>query len=87
MVPLDLEHLARPNRMKNGATTYVVWFQKERQTPSRVEQLAYETGKRMGTMLTTTTNRQFDVLVTADGSSAVPAPSTAVIFEKQVETP
>lgn len=87
MVTLDLDHLAPPSRMEDGATTYVVWFQKEGQTPSRMGQLAYDTGKRTGTMRATTTDRQFDVLVTAERSSAVPAPSTTVIFQKQVETP
>ena len=87
MVTLDLDHLAPPSRMQDGATTYVVWFNKEGQTPSRVGQLAYDSAKRTGTMRATTTDRQFAVLVTAERSGAVHAPSTTVIFEKQVETP
>jgi hypothetical protein len=87
MVTLDLDHLAPPSRMEGGATTYVVWFQKEGQAPSRVGQLAYDIGKRTGSMRATTTDRQFAVLVTAESSGAVPAPSAAVIFQKQVETP
>jgi len=38
-------------------------------------------------MRATTTNRQFDVLVTAEASGVVPSPSDVVIFQKQVETP
>ena len=87
MVTLDLDHLAPPGRMQDGATTYVVWFNKEGRVPSRVGQLAYDSGRRKGTMRATTTDRQFDVVVTAERSGAVHAPSTAVIFEKQVETP
>lgn len=87
MVTLDLNHLAPPDRTENGATTYVVWFQRQGQPPIRAGQLGYDTGKRTGTMRATTTNRQFEVLVTAEASGAVPSPSDAVIFEKQVETP
>lgn len=87
MVTLDLDHLAPPSRMEDGATTYVVWFQKQGQTPSRVGQLAYDIGRRTGTMRATTTDRQFGVLVTAERSGVVPTPGAAVIFEKQVETP
>ena len=87
MVTLDLDHLAPPNRMGGGATTYVVWFNKQGQPPSRVGQLAYNSGNRTGTMRATSTDRQFEVVVTAERSGAVTTPSTAVIFEKQVETP
>jgi hypothetical protein len=87
MVKLDLDHLAPPERMEKGATTYVVWFHRQGAPPARVGQLAYDTGKRMGTMRATTTDRQFDVVVTAEPSGAVAAPSNVVVFEKQVETP
>jgi len=87
MVTLDLDHLAPPSRMEEGATTYVVWFNRQGQAPSRVGQLAYDMGKRTGTMRATTTDRQFGVLVTAERSGAVQAPSTVVIFEKQVKAP
>jgi len=87
MVTLDVNHLAPPDRMESGATTYVVWFQKQGQPAMRAGQLGYDKGKRAGTMRATTTNRQFDVLVTAEASGVVPSPSDVVIFQKQVETP
>jgi hypothetical protein len=87
MVTLDLEHLAPPQRMENQATTYVVWFQKPGQPPSLVGHLSYDPGNRTGTMRATTTDRQFNVVVTAEPTEVVSTPSNIIVFQKQVETP
>jgi hypothetical protein len=87
MVTLTVDHLAPPQRMVNAATTYVVWFQRPGQAPVIVGQLAYDSGNRTGVMHATTTDHQFNVLVTAESEGGVLTPSDVVVFQKQVEAP
>jgi len=87
MVTLTVDHLAPPQRMVNAATTYVVWFQRPGQTPVIVGQLAYDSGNRTGVMHATTTDHQFNVLVTAESEGRVLSPSDVVVFQKEVEAP
>jgi hypothetical protein len=87
MVTLQMEHLAPPARMNNAATAYVVWFEKRGAPPARAGQLTYDESARTGTMRATTTDRQFDVVVTAEAAPVVATPGSVVVFQKQVDVP
>lgn len=87
LVSIEAHNLLPPERLADGLTTYVVWFQPPEQTPQRMGRLAYDAEGRTGAMTATTANATFQVIVTGEGAPDVPSPSEHVVFRASVEAP
>ena len=87
LVTVNMTNLLPPARVRPTMTTYVVWFQPVNQAPQRVGVLAYDEARRSGGMSATTASASFHIVVSAEDSSDVAAPSGDVVFRGSVEAP
>ncbi len=87
LVTVNMTNLLPPARVRDTMTTYVVWFQPVNQEPQRVGVLAYDEARRSGAMSATTASASFHIVVSAEDSSDVAAPSGDVVFRGSVEAP
>lgn len=86
-VELEVSNLPPANRVQEGATVFVVWFQPPEGSASKAGELAYDEDDRTGTLRATSANREFTVLVTAEDEGDAESPSDHVVFRQAVEVP
>lgn len=85
-VTVKLEHLAPPDRIQPGATTYVAWARKnDKENWVRVGAVVYDADKRTGEMTEATVPlTQFEMIVSAEAQGAPQSPSQGVVVSQQV---
>lgn len=86
LVIVSASNLLPPARVRDGLTTYVVWFQSENQPPHRVGVLTYNERHRTGEMAATTSDTDFQVVISGESSVNVAAPSNNIVFRASVDT-
>ena len=86
MVSVDMEHLAPPDRLGEGLTTYVMWFvgEGEGAEPAMVSVLEYDPDDRTATGTATTPMQQFEVRITAELSRSVTSPSDVLVAQREI---
>ena len=85
---ISTEHLAPPDRLADGGTTFVVWAKKDDGKEwQRVGALKYDAAKRVGDLEDASVPLTvFDLAITVETQPAPPSPSpTIVIFQKIAE--
>lgn len=83
-VKVEVDHLAPPDKIANGAKVYVVWAKPHSQDPAQ-NIGALEVGDdRKGKLETKTALKSFDVLVTPEASPTVAQPSTDPVMRGSV---
>lgn len=85
-VTIKLEHLAPPDRIQPGATTYVAWARKnDKENWTRVGAVVYDADKRTGDMSEATVPlTQFEMIVSAEAQGAPQSPSQNVVVAQQI---
>ena len=81
---VEVKHLAEPEGVTPGATTYVVWARTGTQVPQNLGALRVDRDLK-GTLSTVTALRTFDVFVTAEPSALVAAPTTQCFLSASVQ--
>jgi hypothetical protein len=84
MVTISVQHLAPPERLNQSATRYVLWFRPAGGNWAMESNLQYDPEARTGRATATTPHPQFDVAITAEGSSAANQPGQLIVFRQQV---
>jgi hypothetical protein len=85
-VELNATNLTPPDRVLPGATAYVVWSRKNSEVPwSRVGALELDDDGRKGEANLTVSESAFDLLISAEKTVAVAAPSGRAVFEQRVQ--
>jgi hypothetical protein len=85
-VKVEVEHLAPPGRVTDGASAYVVWIKPVDGAPQNVGELKVNQGLE-GELKTKTEYEKFEVLITAERSPAAMAPTGATVMRTQVQAP
>jgi hypothetical protein len=85
-IDLHAINLPPPGRVKEGATTFVVWQRKNNDTPwTRIGALVYDEGARKGELLSVSVPElTFDLEVTAEVDAAGASPGDAIVFSQRV---
>ncbi|MFW5876722.1 MAG: hypothetical protein ACOCXM_08290 [Myxococcota bacterium] len=83
-VRLDATHLPPPQRLGEGLTVYVLWFESEGEPAEKVSVLDYDEEERSGSARASTMQENILIMVTAERSPAVATPSEHLIFKKRV---
>lgn len=79
-------NLTPPDRVIQGGTAYVVWTRKNSEIPwSRLGALELEDEGRTGGAALTVSESAFDLLISAEKTVAVAAPSGKTVFEQRVQ--
>ena len=82
---VEVEHLAPPDRVATGATTYVVWTQPLGTETKPQNVGAMHVGSdRSGSLKTKTPYQSFDLLVTPEASSTVTEPTNRPVFKAKI---
>ena len=82
---VEVRHLAPPERVSPGATTYVVWVRAAGQdTPQNLGALRVDEDLR-GTLKTVTPLRSFDVFITAEPSPTTMEPTDDELLTANIE--
>lgn len=79
-----LDELPRPERVGEGVTIYVAWIGPPEGDLTRVGALTYDAEARRGTVMGTTTLRDFRFVVTAEQNDHPDAPADLVVSEQRV---
>lgn len=84
-IDLEVRHLAPPDRVKQGATTYVVWARPS--GTDKVQNLgALQVDDNLdGKLETVTPLRRFEVFITAESDPAASSPSGKELLSTSVE--
>jgi hypothetical protein len=84
-IVVEVHHLAPPERVQPGATTYVVWARAPGQDAyQNLGALRVDDSLR-GTLKTVTPLRSFDVMITAEASPTVMTPSSRRLLSASVQ--
>lgn len=85
-VNIEAEHLAPPDRLAPGATSYVVWARKDSSSEwQRIGSLNYDADKRTGTLEHATVPlTSFDLIVSAENQNAPKSPSPTVVIQQKI---
>jgi hypothetical protein len=84
-VVVDVHHLASPERVQPGATTYVVWARAAgREEYQNLGALRVDSNLH-GQLRTVTPLRSFDVIVTAEQSPTVTMPTSKRVLAATIE--
>jgi hypothetical protein len=76
MLDVVAENLAPPSRVATGAHTYVLFVRRDASGKwSRIGALAYDESQRRGTFLGSAPETSFDLVVTAEASTASESPT------------
>jgi hypothetical protein len=75
MMKLEVDHLAEPDKMAPGASTYVVWIQSTPGQAQNVGALMVDNDRR-GRLETVTPHREFQLFVTAESAATAAAPTS-----------
>ncbi len=78
-----VRHLAQPDKVKPGATTYVVWVQSAGGAPQNMGALKVDEDLR-GTLATVTPLKTFDVFITLETSATVQEPSAKNLLSASI---
>ncbi len=83
---IKADHLAPPDRLAPGATTYVVWSRKDDSTPwTRVGALKYDPGARKGELNgVSVPMTSFELIVSLEKQGEPAAPSGDVVLTQKV---
>jgi hypothetical protein len=82
---VEVKHLAAPERVEAGATTYIVWGRALGQGMSQnLGALRVDSDLR-GTLKTVTPMRSFDVFITAEASPTVMSPTNTQLLMVSVQ--
>ena len=85
-VKVAVEHLAQPGKAFPGATTYVVWIVPQGAPPQNMGVL--NVGEKLsGEFDTSTTYKEFDVLVTAEAEPTATTPSGNRVMSSSIHMP
>lgn len=85
-VNVEIEHLAPPGRVGEGAASYVAWYRRDAgETWRRIGALSYDSEERKGTLNGSVPEVSFDLQVTAEPAANVAAPSSEVVVTQRVE--
>lgn len=84
-VDVVADHLTPPERLGSDMEHYVVWFREPGKAPQPQGTLQYDEKSRSGELTATTVRPRFEVLITAERSKRVAAPSRAVIAALPVD--
>ncbi len=71
---VEVKHLALPERVSPGATTYTVWVQPAGAPPQNIGALRVD-GELTGRLETLTPLREFELFITTEADQTVPAPT------------
>jgi hypothetical protein len=84
---ITTEHLAPPDRLKSGGTTFVVWARKDDDAPwSRVGALTYDPEARKGQLVESSVPQtEFDLIISIESEADPESPSSDVVFTQRVE--
>ena len=85
MVKIDIAHLPPPDQVAEDAKAFVVWFAAKDQPTQKAGQLQYDKDERAGRAEATCSFDAFTVLITAEGSPEVAAPSNHVVIRQEVQ--
>lgn len=85
MVKIDIANLPPPDRVAEDAEAFVVWFTAKDQPTQKAGHLQYDKDERVGRAEATCSFDEFTVLITAEGSPEVAAPSKHVVIRQEVE--
>jgi hypothetical protein len=83
LVAIHMEHLHPPERLEEGLTSYVVWFEDSGKAV-RAGVLEYDPDNRTGDLSGTSDSRKFTVKITAEQKSDAAQPSDFVIAQKDI---
>jgi len=84
-IVVDVRHLAPPERVQPGATTYVVWARAMgRDEYQNLGGMRVDSDLH-GRLRTVTPLRSFDVIVTAEASSTATTPATKRVLSATIE--
>jgi hypothetical protein len=84
-IEVEVHHLAPPERVQPGATTYVVWARATGQdTYQNLGALRVDENLR-GTLKTITPLRSFDVMITAEAGPTVMTPTSRRLLSASIE--
>jgi hypothetical protein len=84
-IEVEVRHLAPPERVAFGATTYVVWaLAPDRDTPQNLGALRVDE-KLRGTLKTVTPLRRFEMFITAEQSPTAQMPTNGELFSASIE--
>ncbi|HEU5059182.1 MAG TPA: hypothetical protein VFU21_21765 [Kofleriaceae bacterium] len=78
-----VRHLARPEKVRPDATTYVVWLQPPGEPPQNMGALKVDEDLR-GSLTTVTPLRTFDVFITLERSPTVRAPTARNVLSASI---
>jgi hypothetical protein len=83
---VNLEHLAPPARLRDGAKTFVVWARRsDKDTWQRVGALKYDEGDRKGEIAEASVPLvEFDLVVSVEKAADAASPSAEVIVSQRV---
>ena len=85
LATVELENLPPPDRLGDGMTTYVVWFQEQGSPPTKAGALGYDADDRTGRMTATTpTQSGFVFIITAEADPNAPSPSDVIVVRTEV---
>lgn len=85
LVLVEVQHLPPPERVSEGASTYVVWIKPEDGGAVKAGRLDYDPDERTGTVRATTpAGGRFTVLITAEADDTTAEPSEVVVVQREV---
>lgn len=82
---IEVKHLAAPERVEAGATTYIVWARALGQGMSQNLGALQVDNDLRGTLKTVTPMQSFDVFITAEASPTAMAPSNTQLLMVSVQ--
>jgi hypothetical protein len=84
---ITTEHLAPPDRLKDGGSKFVVWARKDDDAPwSRVGALTYDPETRKGDLAEASVPQtSFDLVITVEKEADPASPSPDVVFSQRVD--
>jgi hypothetical protein len=84
---IKTEHLAPPDRLQDGGTTFVVWARKDDDASwSRIGALTYDAESRKGELgEASVPQTSFDLIISIEKKSDPESPSADVVIKQRVE--
>jgi hypothetical protein len=86
ILKVEVRHLARPEKVATGATTYVVWAKDDQGSPQNLGALRVDENLK-GTLETVTPLESFHVFITAEPSGTMAEPTSDHLFTATIPRP
>jgi hypothetical protein len=85
-ISIAAEHLAPPERVLAGSTSYIVWARKDSNSDwIRIAKLEYDAGSRKGSVdVATVPLTGFELAISAENQDMPKAPSTTIVFTQKI---